>query len=156
MSIKRARWLYLTPCRLIGLTIHTQWQPTNNDGFGDIIVPTTQIYDGSIALMQLNNHSIHWQTEGNYDSNIGYVYAADVNMTAMTVLYVDNTTLRVVDAYHQTLLGTGYTLSTILWSVLMIWALSSYRIWCKNKFNVEGLFNKPCHNDTVLWWWIMM
>lgn len=79
----------------------------NNDGFGDIIVPTTQTYDGSIALMQLNNHSIHWQTEGNYDSNIGQVDAADVNHDSYDdVLYVDNTTLRVVDAYNQTLLGT--------------------------------------------------
>lgn len=79
----------------------------NNDGFGDIFLPHTETYDGSFAAMQLSDTSVHWQTSGSYDSNIGLIKAVDLNQDdSDDALYIDNRSVKAIDVFNQQLLAT--------------------------------------------------
>ena len=81
----------------------------NNDGFGDIFLPSTQTYDGSFAAMQLNDNSIHWQTAGGYNSNIGIIKAKDINADGFDdAIYADSKELHAIDVQNQIIIS-NYT-----------------------------------------------
>ena len=74
----------------------------NNDGFGDVFLPFTELYDGVFAAMQLSNESIHWQTPRDSANNIGIIRAFDVNQDGFDdAIYIDNKTLQIADVINQ-------------------------------------------------------
>jgi hypothetical protein len=81
----------------------------NNDGLGDIFVPSTSWYDGSFAALQLNDNSVLWQTSGNYDSDIGLIVAYDFNGDGSDdAIYADRQVLKVIDVDNQNIIA-NYT-----------------------------------------------
>lgn len=78
----------------------------NKDGFGDIFLPLTNLYDGVFGAMQLSNESIHWQTNGDYASDIGLIRAQDINDDGFDdALFVDGNSLKIIDVFNQTILA---------------------------------------------------
>jgi hypothetical protein len=74
----------------------------NNDGFGDIFLPTTETYSGGFAAMQLLDHAIHWQQENNSDSTIGLIKSQDLNNdTFADAIFIDGTVLSAIDINNQ-------------------------------------------------------
>lgn len=74
----------------------------NNDGFGDVFLPSTDLYNGGFAAMQLFDNTIHWQKEGDYDSTIGLIKSQDLNDDGFEdAIYVDNRTLNAIDINNQ-------------------------------------------------------
>lgn len=81
----------------------------NNDGLGDIFLPSTHLYDGAFSVMQLNNLSVHWQTSGSYDSNIGLIKAFDLNADGSDdAIYADSQVLKAIDVTNQNIIA-NYT-----------------------------------------------
>ncbi len=79
----------------------------NNDGLGDIFLPNSHLYDGSFAAMQLLDNSIHWQIEGDYDSDIGVIRAKDMNADGFDdAVYVDGLSVKAIDIENQLLIAT--------------------------------------------------
>ncbi|MDP5130303.1 MAG: VCBS repeat-containing protein [Paraglaciecola sp.] len=86
----------------------------NNDGLGDIFLPSTSTYDGAFAAMQLNDNSIHWQTSGSYDSNIGMIRAFDLNADGSDdAVYADSRVLKAIDISNQNIIA-NYTFSSFI------------------------------------------
>ena len=81
----------------------------NNDGFGDIFLPNTNLYDGSFSAVQLNDGITHWETSGDYDSNIGLIKAVDFNADGFEdAVYADSRILKAIDVYNQSIIA-NYT-----------------------------------------------
>lgn len=79
----------------------------NHDGFGDIFMPTSQNYDGSFSVLQLFDYSVHWQLDGDYDSNIGVIKAFDINNDGFDdANYSDSNKLKVIDIVNQNIIAT--------------------------------------------------
>lgn len=74
----------------------------NNDGFGDIFLPSTDLYNGGFAAMQLFDSAVHWQREGDYNSTIGLIKSQDLNDDSFEdAIYIDNKTLNAIDIDNQ-------------------------------------------------------
>ncbi|WJG08690.1 hypothetical protein [Aliiglaciecola sp. LCG003] len=81
----------------------------NNDGFGDIFVPSTDLYDGAFSVIQLYDNSTIWQVTGDYDSTIGVIQANDLNADGYDdALYADGRVLNAIDIENQTIIA-NYT-----------------------------------------------
>lgn len=77
----------------------------NQDGYGDIFLPSTTTYDGSFAAMQLDDMSIHWQASGDYDDNIGIIQAFDLNNDDYEdAVYVNSQKLTAINLIDQTII----------------------------------------------------
>jgi hypothetical protein len=86
----------------------------NNDGFGDIFLPSADTYDGSFTALQLYDNSIHWQTTGNYDSTIGVIKAKDLNGDGYDdAIYADGVVLNAIDIENQTIIA-NYTFDSFI------------------------------------------
>ena len=86
----------------------------NNDGAGDIFVPTTETYDGAISVIQLHDGTVQWSNTGDYDSNIGMIRAIDMNNDGYDdLVYEDSNQIKAVDVQNQILLAT-YTFSNYI------------------------------------------
>ena len=84
----------------------------NNDGLGDIFLPSTNLYDGAFAAMQLVDNTIHWQTAGDYSSNIGLIKAIDFNGDGYDdAIYDDGRVLNAIDVFDQTIIA-NYTFNS--------------------------------------------
>ena len=82
----------------------------NNDGAGDLFLPSAQTYDGSFAAMQLNDFSIQYEITGDYSNNISVIKSFDFNNDGFDdAIFVDSRTLKVVDVNNQVMLAT-YTM----------------------------------------------
>ena len=78
----------------------------NNDGFGDIFLPSTNLYDGSFSAMQLFDYSLHWQSNADHNSNIGIIKAYDINGDGIIdANYVDGTSLNFIDIDNETIIA---------------------------------------------------
>lgn len=78
----------------------------NHDGFGDIFLPTTNLYDGSFGVMQLFDHSMQWQTTGDYDVNINTIKAEDINADGfIDAIYSDRNKLNLVDIENEQIIA---------------------------------------------------
>ncbi|NTS75792.1 hypothetical protein HR060_02840 [Catenovulum sp. SM1970] len=85
----------------------------NNDGFGDLFVPSKA---ESFSAVQLNNSSTHWEIPESYNSEVkvGVIKSAFINndeymdaiysVTEKTNSYSKNNKLKVVDVMSQTIL----------------------------------------------------
>ncbi|WP_394145749.1 FG-GAP repeat domain-containing protein [Vibrio atypicus] len=86
----------------------------NQDGAGDIFIPTSETYDGSFGVMQLHDSSIQYEITGDYDNNIHVIKAFDVNEDGYEdAVYLDSNTLKAVDIQNQRLLATFTATSKI-------------------------------------------
>jgi len=86
----------------------------NNDGLGDIFLPSTQLYNGSFAAMQIHDETIHWQTSGDHSSKIGVIKTVDLNQDSFDdAIYADSKVLKVIDIQHQTIIG-NYTFNNYI------------------------------------------
>ncbi|BFT31500.1 hypothetical protein D210916BOD24_26760 [Alteromonas sp. D210916BOD_24] len=82
----------------------------NNDGAGDLFLPTTQSNKNSFAAMQLNDFSIQYEITGDYSGNVSVIKAFDFNNDGFEdAVYVDGLTLKAIDVNNQVLLAT-YTM----------------------------------------------
>lgn len=78
----------------------------NQDGFGDIFLPTTNLYDGSFGVMQLFDHSMQWQTTGNSNADINTIKAEDINADGfIDAIYSDSNKLNVVDIENEKIIA---------------------------------------------------
>ncbi len=74
----------------------------NNDGLGDIFLPSTETYDGSFTAMQLFDYSTHWSREGDHNSSIGLIKSRDLNNDNFKdAVYVDSRNLTAIDIDNQ-------------------------------------------------------
>ncbi|MBU2879441.1 FG-GAP repeat domain-containing protein [Aliiglaciecola lipolytica] len=81
----------------------------NNDGFGDIFLPSTELYDGALSVIQLSDYSTIWQIAGDYNSDIGIIRAKDLNDDGFDdAVYVDGQALKAVDVQNQSIIA-NYT-----------------------------------------------
>jgi hypothetical protein len=79
----------------------------NNDGFGDIFVPSASRYSGAISALQLSDSSEHWRTDEDRDVTIGLIKAADVNTDDFVdAIYTNQTEINLVDIENQSYMGT--------------------------------------------------
>jgi hypothetical protein len=85
----------------------------NNDGFGDIFLPTTDLRDGQLSAMQLSNNSVYWQTIPDRNSTIGIIKAYDINGDGFdNAIYTDdafnggNAALIALDVENQVVIGS--------------------------------------------------
>jgi len=86
----------------------------NNDGAGDIFVPTTETYDGAISVIQLHDGTVQWSNAGDYDSDIGVIRAIDMNNDGYDdLVYEDSNQIKAVDVQNQLLLAS-YTFSNYI------------------------------------------
>ena len=86
----------------------------NKDGLGDIFLPSTHLYNGSFAAMQIHDETIHWQTSGDYNSNIGVIKAVDLNQDSFDdAVYADSRVIKVIDIQHQAIIG-NYTFNNYI------------------------------------------
>ena len=82
----------------------------NNDGAGDLFLPTAQTYDGAFAAMRLNDFSIQYEITGDYSNDVSVIKAFDFNNDGFDdAVYVDGRTLKAVDVNNQLMLAT-YTM----------------------------------------------
>lgn len=82
----------------------------NNDGAGDLFLPSAETYDGSFAAMRLSDFSIQYEIVGGYSNDISVIKSFDFNRDGFDdAVFVDNRTLKAVDVNNQVLLAT-YTL----------------------------------------------
>ena len=82
----------------------------NNDGAGDLFLPTAQTYDGAFAAMRLNDFSIQYEITGSYSNDVSVIKAFDFNNDGFDdAVYVDGRTLKAVDVKNQVMLAT-YTM----------------------------------------------
>lgn len=82
----------------------------NNDGAGDLFLPTAQTYDGAFAAMQLNDFSIQYEITGSYSNDVSVIKSFDFNNDGFDdAVYVDGRTLKAVDVNNQVMLAT-YTM----------------------------------------------
>lgn len=86
----------------------------NNDGAGDIFVPSTETYDGAVSVIQLYDGSVQWSINEDYDSTIGAIRAADMNNDGYDdLVYSNGSQLKAVDVQNQILLGS-YTFNNYI------------------------------------------
>ena len=70
--------------------------------FGDLFLPSTNVYPGGFAAMQLFDYATHWQKGGDSNSVIGLIKSQDLNNdTFEDAIYVDRSTLNAVDIDNQ-------------------------------------------------------
>ena len=82
----------------------------NNDGAGDLFLPSAETYDGSFAAMQLNDFSIQYEITGEYSNDISVIKSFDFNNDGFDdAIFVDDRTLKAVDVNNQVMLAT-YTM----------------------------------------------
>ncbi len=82
----------------------------NNDGAGDLFLPSAETYNGSFAAMQLNDFSIQYEITGEYSNNITVIKSFDFNNDGFDdAVFVDDRTLKAVDVNNQVMLAT-YTM----------------------------------------------
>ena len=82
----------------------------NNDGAGDLFLPSAETYDGSFAAMQLNDFSIQYEITGSYSNDISVIKSFDFNNDGFDdAIFVDDRTLKAVDVNNQVMLAT-YTM----------------------------------------------
>ncbi|WP_334022009.1 FG-GAP repeat domain-containing protein [Alteromonas sp. S015] len=82
----------------------------NNDGAGDLFLPSAQTYDGAFAAMQLNDFSIQYEITGSYSNDVSVIKSFDFNNDGFDdAVYVDGRTLKAVDVNNQVMLAT-YTM----------------------------------------------
>jgi hypothetical protein len=78
----------------------------NHDGFGDILVPTSDSNYGGISALQLFDLAVHWQQDVDYNSSIGVIKVADFNAdTYEDVFYLDAMVLNVIDIQNQVIIA---------------------------------------------------
>lgn len=78
----------------------------NQDGFGDIFLPTTDLYDGSFGVIQLFDYSFQWQTAATYDSDIGTIKAEDINADGyIDAAYIDGSKLNLIDIENEQIIA---------------------------------------------------
>lgn len=81
----------------------------NNDGYGDIFLPNTNLYDGSFGAYQLSNMSLIWQVSGNYDDDIGLIAPYKLNDDEYTdVIYSNERKIQALDVENQLIIA-NYT-----------------------------------------------
>lgn len=86
----------------------------NNDGAGDIFVPTTETYDGAISVIQLHDGTVQWSNAGDYDSDIGVIRAIDMNNDGYDdLVYEDSNQIKAVDIQNHLLLAS-YTFNNYI------------------------------------------
>lgn len=82
----------------------------NNDGAGDLFLPSAETYDGSFAAMQLNDFSIQYEITGEYSNDISVIKSFDFNNDGFDdAIFVDDRTIKAVDVNNQVMLAT-YTM----------------------------------------------
>ena len=82
----------------------------NNDGAGDLFLPSAQTYDGEFAAMRLNDFSIQYEITGDYSNDVSVIKAFDFNSDGFDdAVYVDGRTLKAVDVNNEVILAT-YTM----------------------------------------------
>jgi len=79
----------------------------DNNGYDDIFLATAELYDGGLKAMDLETLSVAWELGGEYSDNVGVVEALDMNNDGYDdAIYMDGTTLHIVDVYNELLLGS--------------------------------------------------
>ncbi|GGP63159.1 FG-GAP repeat domain-containing protein [Shewanella saliphila] len=87
-------------------SFHTVTTDYNHDGFGDLLLPTTDYYDGRMGVMQLFDYSFHWQSTTSSQSDIGVIKAFDINQDGFEdAIYADGKTLKIVNIEDQSLIA---------------------------------------------------
>ncbi|TKB00791.1 VCBS repeat-containing protein [Alteromonas portus] len=82
----------------------------NNDGAGDLFLPSAETYDGAFAAMRLNDFSIQYEITGGYSNDVSVIKAFDFNNDGFEdAVYADGRTLKAVDVNNQVMLAT-YTM----------------------------------------------
>ncbi|APD91084.1 hypothetical protein BM524_15460 [Alteromonas mediterranea] len=82
----------------------------NNDGAGDLFLPSAETYDGAFAAMRLNDFSIQYEITGDYSNDVSVIKAFDFNNDGFDdAVYVDGRTLKALDVNNQVMLAT-YTM----------------------------------------------
>ncbi|GAB5381337.1 MAG: hypothetical protein Alis3KO_32080 [Aliiglaciecola sp.] len=86
----------------------------NNDGMGDIFVPSTDTYDGALSALQLSDGSVHWQIDGDFNSTIGLIKAYDLNGDGFDdAIYSDSSEIKAIDIENQLVIST-YTFDSAI------------------------------------------
>jgi hypothetical protein len=87
-------------------SFHAVTTDYNHDGFGDLLLPTTEYYDGRMSVMQLFDYSFHWQSTISSQSDIGMIKAFDINKDGFEdAIYVDGKVLKIVNIEDQSLIA---------------------------------------------------
>lgn len=87
-------------------SIHAITTDFNNDGFGDVFVPSADYYDGAFEAIQLSNGVSHWKTISTPNTTVGLIKAFDVNGDGHDDgLYSDGRTLTILDVMDQSVLS---------------------------------------------------
>lgn len=87
-------------------SFHAVTTDYNHDGFGDLLLPTTEYYDGGMGVMQLFDYSFHWQSTTSSQSDIGAIKAFDINQDGFEdAIYADGKTLKIVNIDDQSLIA---------------------------------------------------
>ncbi|MDN3683866.1 hypothetical protein QW180_06955 [Vibrio sinaloensis] len=110
----------------------------NQDGAGDIFIPTSETYDGSFGVMQLYDSTIQYEITGDYDNDIHVIKAFDVNEDGYEdAVYLDSNTLRAVDVQNQRLL-TSITAHSSIQDFDIVNVNNNIYIAISNEHNIEG------------------
>ncbi len=116
----------------------------NNDGYGDIFLPSAKTYNGGFSALQINDLTSFWSYEGDYDDNIGVIDAYDVNQDGFDdALYINSGTLTVIDINNEVSLGSiniadnyygsDFAVTTLdEQSVIAISTSSNVQLWIKS------------------------
>jgi hypothetical protein len=87
-------------------SFHAVTTDYNHDGFGDLLLPTTEYYDGRMSVMQLFDYSFHWQSTISSQSDIGVIKAFDINQDGFEdAIYADGKVLKIVNIEDQSLIA---------------------------------------------------
>ena len=74
----------------------------DNDGVSEILLPTTEVFSGSISIMNLSDMSKQWEYIGEQSETIGVVDVFDFNQDGFQdVLFSTGTTLKIIDARND-------------------------------------------------------
>ncbi len=87
----------------------------NGDGYAEIFLATGSRYSEGFSAIQLNDLSVHWEASSDFSINVSKITSADINDDDfIDAIYVDGSTVRIVDVENQALLGSFAMAGTLL------------------------------------------
>lgn len=78
----------------------------NNDGFGDVFMPSSTSYDGTFSAVQLNDFTSHWEVSSQNNNDVGVIDSFDTNADGFEdAVYTHGSKLSIIDIHNEVILA---------------------------------------------------